>query len=147
MTGMTHFERLGGEPVLRAILTDFYDRVFADVMIGFMFKGRDRARLVELETQFTARALGADVAYEGRGMRQAHASVPILIGHFQRRYQILRETLADHAVDPDVMEAWLGHSRALQRAVLPAERRDLDCQSQLPPAGAPSAGRTRANPG
>ena len=147
MTRMTHFERIGGEQALRAILTDFYDRVFADVMIGFMFKGRDRARLVELETQFTARALGGDVVYEGRGMRQAHAAIPILIGHFQRRYQILRETLTDHAVDSEVAEAWLGHTRALQRAVLPTERRDLDCQSPLPLGGPPAAGRTRGNPG
>ena len=90
---MTLLERLGGMARLRTIIEDFYARVFDDVMIGFMFKGRDRARLVELEVQFTARAMGENVAYEGRGMRHAHASLPILIGHFQRRYQILVETL------------------------------------------------------
>jgi hemoglobin len=124
-------EILGGEPVLRAIVEDFYGRVFDDVMIGFMFKGRDRARLIELEVQFTARAFGENVAYEGRGMRHAHASLPILIGHFQRRYQILVETLADHDVHPDVRDAWLGHSRALQRAILQPERRGVDCQTPL----------------
>jgi hemoglobin len=133
-------ETLGGEPVLRAIIEDFYGRVFDDVMIGFMFKGRDRARLIELEVQFTARALGENVAYEGRGMRHAHASLPILIGHFQRRYQILVETLADHHVHPDVRDAWLGHSRALQRAILQPERRGIDCQMPVGPsvgAGSP----------
>ena len=105
-------------------------------MIGFMFKGRDRARLVELEVQFTARAMGENVAYEGRGMRHAHASLPILIGHFQRRYQILVETLDDHGVEPDVRDAWLGHSRALQRAILQPERRGIDCQSPLESLGA-----------
>ena len=124
-------ERLGGAPVLRTIIEDFYARVFDDVMIGFMFKGRDRVRLSELEVQFTARALGENVVYEGRGMRHAHASLPILIGHFQRRYQILVETLADHGVDPDVRDAWLGHSRALQRAILQPERRGTDCQTPL----------------
>ena len=131
-------ERLGGAPVLRTIIEDFYGRVFDDVMIGFMFKGRDRARLIELEVQFTARALGENVAYEGRGMRHAHASLPILIGHFQRRYQILVETLADHQVDPDVRDAWLGHSRALQRAILQPERRGIDCQTPI--AGDPPQG-------
>lgn len=131
-------ERLGGVPVLRTIIEDFYARVFDDVMIGFMFKGRDRARLIELEVQFTARALGENVAYEGRGMRHAHAALPILIGHFQRRYQILVETLADHQVDPDVRDAWLGHSRALQRAILQPERRGIDCQTPI--AGDPPQG-------
>lgn len=124
---MTLFERLGGWDVLRAILRDFYGRVFADVMIGFLFKGRDRERLVELEAQFTARALGADVPYEGRGMRQAHATSRILPGHFHRRYQLLVETLQDHRVDPDVREAWLGHTRALQRAVVAPDRGDRAC--------------------
>lgn len=131
---MTHFERLGGEQVLRVIIRDFYSRVFDDLMIGFMFKGRDRERLIELETQFTARALGAQSVYEGRGMRQAHAGVPILIGQFQRRYQILKETLEAHEVDPDVTQAWLGHTRALQRAVMAPDRRDLTCRAPLPPA-------------
>lgn len=117
--------------MLRAIIEDFYGRVIDDVMIGFMFKGRDRARLIELEVQFTARALGENVAYEGRGMRHAHAALPIQIGHFQRRYQILVETLADHGVDPDVRDAWLGHSRALQRAILQPERRGIDCRAPL----------------
>ena len=124
---MTLFERLGGWEPLRAILRDFYDRVFDDVMIGFLFKGRDRARLAELEAQFTARALGELVPYEGRGMRQAHAAVRILPGHFHRRHQLLIETLRDHGVDPLVCEAWLGHARALQRAIVAPDRGDAAC--------------------
>lgn len=124
---MTLFDRLGGWEPLRAILRDFYDRVFDDAMIGFLFKGKDRARLVELEAQFTARALGAAVDYEGRGMRQAHAAVRILPGHFNRRHQLLVETLEDHRVDPLVREAWLGHARALQRAVVSPDRGDAAC--------------------
>ncbi len=115
---MTLFERLGGSEPLRAIVTDFYRRVLDDVMIGYMFRKSDPARLIELEVQFTARALGAVVAYEGRTMRGAHAALRIQSGHFDRRHQILTETLRDHAVDPEVQEAWLGHSRALRRAVL-----------------------------
>ena len=95
------FERIGGDS-LRAVLVDFYDRVFADVMIGFLFAGKDQQQLVELEWQFTARLLGADVPYRGRPMRAAHARSPILGGHFERRLQILRNTLADHRVDPEV---------------------------------------------
>ena len=72
---MTAFDELGPER-LRAILTDFYDRVFADPMIGFFFLGKDKARLIELEWQLTARILGAEVAYQGRGMGAAHRSHP-----------------------------------------------------------------------
>jgi hemoglobin len=115
---MDTLERVGGRPGLEAILSDFYDRVFADPMIGYLFKGKSRERLVELEVQFTARALGAMTDYEGRGMRAAHATLRITGGQFDRRLQILRETLRDHQVDGEVQAAWLSHGRALRRAVV-----------------------------
>lgn len=114
------FDRLGGD-ALRAIVTDFYRRVFDDVMIGFMFAGKDRARLIDKEWELAARMLGADVRYSGKSMPDAHARVPITGGHFDRRTQILRETLAAHAVPQDIQDAWLGHVEAL-RAQITADR-------------------------
>lgn len=110
------FDQIGPEK-LRAVLEDFYDRVFADVMIGFLFAGKDKQRLIDKEWEFTAQMLGADVTYTGRPMREAHAASPILGGHFERRLQILRETLADHAVAPEVQARWLAHTEALRPQV------------------------------
>jgi hemoglobin len=110
------FDRIGGER-LRAVIEDFYDRVFADVMIGFLFVGKDRARLVEKEWEMAARMLGADVRYSGKPMREAHARVPILGGHFDRRVQILRNVLADHGVDQEVVDTWIGHTLALREQI------------------------------
>ncbi|MCB9540631.1 MAG: group 1 truncated hemoglobin [Myxococcales bacterium] len=133
---MNHYERLGGDDALRAILADFYDRVFADPMIGFMFQGLDKARLVELERQFTARVMGADVAYEGRGMRAAHARHPVTRGHFRRRLVLLRQTLEDHDVAPEIIEAWLAHAKRLEAAVLGPARADPGCDPAGPrPSG------------
>ena len=115
---MTLFEKAGGEAALRRILGDFYDRVFADVMIGFFFRDQDQARLVELEYQLTAKTLGADVEYRGRSIRQAHGNHAIMKGQFLRRNRILEETLDAHDVDPAVRAAWLEHSRALEAAVV-----------------------------
>ena len=47
-------------------------------------------------------------------MRTAHAQSPIFGGHFERRLQILRETLRDHRVDPDVQQVWIDHTLALR---------------------------------
>lgn len=128
-------EHAGGLAALEAILTDFYRRVFADVMIGHLFSGQDAARLVHLEARFTARVLGAtEVEYPGRPMRAAHARHPIFRGHFHRRNQLLAETLRDHAVPAAVAEAWLAHARSLERAILgahPATR----CEPAVPVAG------------
>jgi truncated hemoglobin YjbI len=112
------FDKIG-EAALRAVLTDFYSRVFGDVMIGFMFEGKNRQQLIDREYEFTAQLLGADVKYTGRPIRTAHGHLPIFGGHFERRMQILRETLRDHAVDAEVQRAWLDHSLALRPQITP----------------------------
>jgi hemoglobin len=113
---VTLFDAIGGD-ALRRVIEDFYDRVFADVMIGFLFVGKDRERLIEKEWELAARMLGAPVRYTGRPIREAHARIPILGGHFDRRTKILEETLADHAVAPAVRDAWLAHTRSLRAHV------------------------------
>lgn len=111
------FDKIGGE-ALRAVITDFYRRVFDDVMIGFMFQGKDRQQLIDREWELAAALLGAPgVTYTGRPMRVAHAQHTIFGGHFERRVQILRETMADHAVDPAVREAWLEHTEKLRSQI------------------------------
>jgi len=107
------FDRIGGE-ALRAVIADFYERVFADVMIGFMFQGKDKARLIDKEWELAAALLGAPVKYSGKPMRAAHAQHTIFGGHFERRLQILRETMRDHHVDPDVVAAMIDHAQSLR---------------------------------
>jgi hemoglobin len=133
---MTAFDRIGGD-ALRAVIADFYDRVFADVMIGFLFQGKDKARLVQLEWEFAARMLGADVKYTGRPMRAAHAQLPIFGGHFERRLQILREAMRDHGVDPEVQRVWIEHAQALRSQI--TSDKGSECKdTSVVAAGAPA---------
>jgi len=110
------FDLIGGD-TLRCVIEDFYDRVFDDLMIGFLFKGKDKQRLIQLEWEHAAHMLGADVEYTGRPMREAHASSPILGGHFERRRKILEDALAAHDIDPAVRKAWVRHTNALRSQV------------------------------
>jgi hemoglobin len=120
------FDRIGGDE-LRRVIEDFYRRLFADPMIGFLFEGKNQPRLVQKEWEMTARLLGAtEVRYTGRPMPEAHAKSPILGGHFERRRKILEETLADHGVDAEVREAWLDHTRALRPQVTADAGADCD---------------------
>jgi hemoglobin len=113
---VTLFDRIGAD-LLRVALADFYDRVFADVMIGFMFQGKDKRRLIDKEWELAAAVLGADIKYSGRPMRAAHAQHTIFGGQFERRLQILRETMRDHGVDEEVQKVWLDHSYALRAQI------------------------------
>jgi len=117
---LTLFDQLG-EAKLRAVITDFYDRVFADVMIGYMFARADKARLIEKELELTARFLGAPTRYTGEPMREVHAKHRIAQGQFDRRLQILKNTLRDHAIDAAVVQAWVDHQLALREQVIAGE--------------------------
>ncbi len=117
MATPTLFDRLGGEPALRAIIERFVERVTGDVMIGFFFRNVDHERLKQKEYEFAASHLGADVVYTGRPIGQAHAAHPIMGGQFMRRLKILEETLVEHSAPPEVVEHWLEHTLALRPLV------------------------------
>ncbi|MGH7823923.1 MAG: group I truncated hemoglobin [Candidatus Binatia bacterium] len=119
-TPPSHFAELGGEAVLRKIIDDFIDRIFQDRMIGFFFRRADKQRIKEMEYQLTASFLGAGLEYRGRPLDQAHAKHPIMGGHFERRRQILKETIEFHRVPEAIQEAWLQHTDAL-RPLITAE--------------------------
>ena len=124
------FDAIGAD-ALRAVVTDFYSRVFPDVMIGFMFQGKDRQRLIDKEYELVAALLGAPgVTYTGRPMRAAHAQHTIFGGQFERRLQILRETLADHRVPAEVQHAWIDHTLALRSQV--TRDRGSECADPVP---------------
>ena len=116
-THASAFERIGAEVGLRAIIGEFIDRVFDDIMIGYLFRDADRSRVKEMEFQHACEFLGGPCRYQGRPLRQAHARHRILGGHFARRLQILRQVLTLHGVPEDIREAWVAHNAALRDQV------------------------------
>lgn len=108
------YERLGGEEKLRAIVSDFVERVVKDMMIGFFFRSVDKERLTDLEVQFARAHLGGPANYQGRPLRNAHGAHPVMGGHFNRRLRLLDQTLQDHGVADDIRIAWLSHNESLR---------------------------------
>jgi hemoglobin len=111
---MTYFEQIGGELALRAIIDEFVDRIFADMMIGFFFQRANKERIKRFEYEHAAAFLGAPVTYGGRDLREAHKSHPIMGGQYARRRRILETTLEKHGVPAEIRDAWLGHQDALR---------------------------------
>ena len=114
---MSAFETIGGEAKLRPIIDEFVDRCFDDMMIGFMFPRNKRSRVKRFEYEHAAEHLGADVSYGGRPIQQAHGAHRIMGGQFDRRLEILRQTLVAHEVPDDIRDAWLGYHQSLRALV------------------------------
>ena len=123
---MSLFEQLGAEPKLRAIVDDFVDRCFDDTMIGFLFTRAERSRIKRFEYEHAAKHLGAPVEYGGRALDEAHRAHRIFGGQFDRRRQILIETLRDHETPQEVLDAWIAHQDSL-RALITKDS-DSNCQ-------------------
>ena len=118
----------GGLDGMRATLEHFYRRVFNDPMIGYLFVGQDLQRLVTRELEWTARAVGADIDYQGQPLAQAHQRHPIRRGHFHRRNQLLLESVEQCGLPPEVSLWWRAHSVALESAILGSVVEDVDCE-------------------
>ena len=114
---MTDYERIGGHAGLEALIGVFVDLVFDDFIIGYLFEGRDRARIVRHEIEHAAAHLGGPRAYSGRPIPEVHQPLRINAGHFRRRLAILRTVLRERAVDEDIIDRWVASNQRLQAAI------------------------------
>ena len=72
--------------------------------------GNKRKRLVDKEVELTLKMLGESVDYSGKPLEQVHAPLKILGGQFDRRLQILKDTMISHGdgLNEKAREAWIG---------------------------------------
>jgi hemoglobin len=118
----TLYDAIGGESKVRAILQSLYDRLFVDPMVGFLFDGKNKEHIVEQQVVFTCGFLGGPQEYVGKPLPQAHAALPLLEGHFDRRHKLLEQVLTEENVPADVANVWLRIDESLRPSVLAAGR-------------------------
>ena len=127
------FEALGGAAALRPIIDCFVDRLFDDIMVGYLFRSADRQRVKAKEYEFAARHLGAGNEYTGRPIADAHRAHRITSGQFMRRLELLKQTLAAFQVPAEVTRHWVEHTLSLKPEVT-----NMALDSCAPPAGSVS---------
>lgn len=85
------YDRLGGEPAIRAIVEDFVNRVQRDPRLNFARAGTDRewhatpeaiALLQQHMVSFIGEATGGPLRYRGQDMRTAHRGMRITEAEF-----------------------------------------------------------------
>ncbi len=101
---------------LKSLVTEFYRRQAKDILIGYFFTDKNLDQIIERHTQFVARALGLtqESDLQTQSVHDAHRHLKILPGHFDRRLQILKETLANTPHPPSLGQKWL-HLEESQR--------------------------------
>lgn len=124
-------EAVGGRERLHEMVDDFYRRLFDDPIIGFLFQGHDRQRLIDMQIEYLRARLGdEDVDYSGQPIRGAHEDLPITVGHFDRRHQILKDVLDEWDVPDHVREAWVELDASLRDLVVRTGKEARDAWSE-----------------
>ncbi len=103
--------------VVSTVVDRFVDRMFDDMIIGFLFVGRDRERIKRHEYSHAAATLGAPLTYDGRPIVPLHRALKINRGQFRRRLALLRQELDRSGLDAETASAWLDAQQRLEAAI------------------------------
>ncbi len=105
VSGISFYERVGGEPAVNAAVDRFYDRVLADPELRDFFNGVSMSRLKAHQFAFLSQALGGPKQYSGASMRDAHSRLAIERRHFDGVAVHLLETLRELGISEEIIAA------------------------------------------
>jgi hemoglobin len=104
-TSLTIYEHYGGFSTVRRIVSDFYDRVLDSPLIGGRFEDVDVRRLIEHQTRFISFVMGGPASFSDEHLQHVHARLHIKGPEFEEMVALLRETLEDHDLADQDVEA------------------------------------------
>jgi hemoglobin len=92
------YARMGGEAVIRAVVSDTLDQVVADHQLKRSFEKVDVDRVKRLLVEQICELAGGGCHYSGDSMREVHGGHQISEAEFYGLVQILRDNLKRHHV-------------------------------------------------
>lgn len=111
------YEKIGPAQI-ENVITEFYRRAFADVMIGHFFFHHDRETITKGQIAFATAMLGGPRLYQGKPLETLHHPLPIRPPHFARRQVLMREVLAEAGVEESLARAWLALEERLKPLIV-----------------------------
>ena len=92
------YMRMGGEPVVHAVVSETLDRVVADHRLNQSFARIDVERVKRLLVQQICALAGGGCRYTGDPMREVHAGHQISESEFYGLVEIMRDSMRRHHV-------------------------------------------------
>ncbi len=97
-TEQSLYARMGGEEVIRVVVSDTLDQVVADHQLKRSFEKVDVDRVKRLLVEQICELAGGGCHYSGDSMREVHGGHQISEAEFYGLVQILRDNLKRHHV-------------------------------------------------
>lgn len=92
------YARMGGAPVVTAVVSDMVDQAIVDPRLSQSFQGVDSKRLTRQISALFCELMGGGCHYTGDTMRVAHANLHITEAQFDDLVAILRTQMRRHHV-------------------------------------------------
>lgn len=118
MSAQSIYAEIGGSDAVDAVVSEFYDRVFADDRLVHFFEGMDMAALHAHQVQFISAVAGGPVEYTGDDMREAHAHLTIDDTDFDAVAEHLEAALRENGVCEENIEAIMTEVEALRNPIV-----------------------------
>ncbi|HXH71747.1 MAG TPA: group 1 truncated hemoglobin [Mariprofundaceae bacterium] len=120
------FDAVGGLPTLEKVHRIFYDKIYAHPWIGQFFKGHDQRAIELRQTQFMGEKFGGPVKYPGMELELAHRRMYITPELFSLRQKLLRESLEEAGVAPELVGRWLRIDAAFRKDIVNESLEDFE---------------------
>ena len=98
---LTIYERTGGFPKVRKVVSAFYEEVLDSDILAHHFEEVDMQRLIEHQTRFFSFLMGGPASYSEDHIQRVHARLRITHPEFEEMAALLCETLEDFDVAAD----------------------------------------------
>ena len=89
------YDRIGGEPVIKLLVSKFYQRILEDPDLAPFFKHSSMDRLRHMQTEYFRAALDGPPSYAGLPIAKAHQGRGIKRRHFNLFAQHVLEALTE----------------------------------------------------
>ncbi len=117
---MSLYEQIG-EDRLKAIVERTYIAAFEDPMIGYLFLGKSRERIVEMQLKFLKARFGGPKEYlssGGKDLATAHRGLGLRKGHFYRRLVLLEEAMQAENLPGALRDDWIKWEKRFESLIL-----------------------------
>jgi truncated hemoglobin YjbI len=112
---------LDGGRKLTEILTDFYDRVYADPRLAPFFEGTTKARAIEKQYSFLHDKFTGSATYFGDRPRNAHHWMVISHELFDYREALMEACLRRAGLPEHLIAQWIGTEEVFRKQIVKAE--------------------------
>lgn len=114
----TLFDRVGGRIVLQRVHKIFYDKIYAHPWLKQFFREVKQETIESQSTDFMTSNMGGGKVYNGQLPIIAHKNLFVTKELFDLRHTLLRDSIREAGLSPELMECWLRIDSAFEKSTV-----------------------------